>query len=536
MDLAAARDDEAAMALAERQKMQREAIADALKDAREKVAAVDGASDNAAATAADEAITALEGAIAGEALSETDSSVVGAKSALEELKARLGPAKTRLAARIQEEADAEAKAAREAANKVAAAVEDAIKRHSASSVSAPESNGAITEVKISRKDGDTVIALRDADGMKRVETNGRANAQSPGPGWNGDSFSFADPDGVMQKGAVFSNIKSPRGQAYDEFFDATDGAGNNTAYDSTTGQLTFATTATGLKASYFTGGVVPARNGDTTEYSAPGGDTPLNKSGTYRGIPGTFTCSDACTIQRDANGEISITVTTAGLVFKPTLSGDDTPADLFVAGVIPDADYLHFGYWMASSKQRGGSYRHVIDTFADGSGYGNVTDASGETGTATYTGAAGGYYTHEGERDGALTVTSGEFSAEASLTVSFGGPTISANDAFSIKGTISNFIGDGPADQLEDWKLMLETAALNTETSGRTSIVSTGRFSGTTSDSLNPGAEDGEWAGQLYGDSNGNGTGGVPEAVAGEFNGNFENGHVAGAFGAEHAD
>ena len=529
--LATARNDETSKQLLADQNTERDEIAAAVKEAGEKVAAVDSATDNAAATEADAAIQKIRDVIAGlEAVPETDASVIAANAALEQLVARLGPAKTRLAARIKEATDLAEKETREAANKAAAAVENAIKRHNATSVSAVIANSAITEVKLSRKNGDTVISLRDGDGRKRAGDN----ATSPGVGWNGDSFSFTDQDGVMQKGAVFSNIKSAKGQAYDDFFrrPATSGSVNrNTAYNSSTGQLRFDSTSdTGLEATFFTGDVIPARNGDDTNYDAPGGDNPLNTSGTYRGIPGTFTCAAACAISRGDDGTIDIT--SGELAFKPTLSSGQTLADLFVENVIPDAAHLHFGYWMASSKQRDGTYRHVIDTFAGpGGSYAGIGDAPPQgvggrtTGSATYEGAAGGYYTHEDSRDGPLERTHGEFSAEASLKVNFTGNTIPAAEHNRVSGTISNFIGDGPAD-LSDWTLMLKTDTGDGDGYAR---------SGKTSDSQNPGAEDGDWSAWLL-SSDGNNAPQVVDAIMGEFNGNFENGHVAGAFGAEHTE
>ena len=31
--------------------------------------------------------------------------------------------------------------------------------------------------------------------------------------------------------------------------------------------------------------------------------------------------------------------------------------------VVDDADFLHFGYWMSSTMQTDGSYRHEVRTF-----------------------------------------------------------------------------------------------------------------------------------------------------------------------------
>ena len=507
--------------------MQTSAITTAHGAAEAAVDAVTDTSDDDTVMAADKAVMDLRDAITA-ATAVADNVKAGYRAAHTALSNQLAAAKADRTMAMNAAQKAADDKARADMNKASEAIAKAIAAHKPAGGAMLPAALDGSSLKVSRKAGDTVIALRRANGVKEAGTN----AQSPGIGWNGDRFSFVDDDGVMQKGAVFSNIKSATGQTWDKFF-AGHGSTQVTGQIPSNGKLTFANTSGVLKAENFSSLVLPdAPTGSATTTKVIAADDP--RTGTYYGIAGTYLCpSAACTVTRTAAGGIDVAGT---LTFTPT----GKPADIFVASSIPDADYVHFGYWMASAKQRDGSYKHVIDTFAGAStGYNPLTNASNAEKSATYTGAAGGYYVH---RDGAgtdMVVTDGEFGADASLTAKFGGDTIAVADQFSISGTISNFQSDGDAD-LSGWTLMLGQAPMHDGQTMTQIDVGTGptpmaSVAGDTSDAANPGAQGGTWSGTLHGSKTSAANGGImiPEAVVGEFNGNFANGHVAGAFGAE---
>ena len=202
------------------------------------------------------------------------------------------------------------------------------------------------------------------------------------------------------------------------------------------------------------------------------------------------------------------------------------------------ADFLHFGHWMESTMKRDGTRSHVFRTFSgsEAAAYDGIGDV---TGTASYAGAAAGRYVQKTlDPDGtASEVSDGSFTAYADLTATFGNTdgTVAAADQFSIKGEVSNFM-DGGTDL--GWTLELGKANLGDRDSATGEIAAanaTSDFSGMTTGSA--GARIGTWSGTLYG-VDPEETGGVPvlhqppTGVAGEFNGHFANGHVAGAFGA----
>ena len=139
-------------------------------------------------------------------------------------------------------------------------------------------------------------------------------------------------------------------------------------------------------------------------------------------------------------------------------------------------------------------------------------------------------------------VAAGQFSADVGLTAHFGNTStagvvdaghISANETFTISGTVDNF-QDANGDMISDWSMTLNSAHLRAGGEGASANTEyTGSFSGTTGkDTL------GQWTGALFGDSTVDTTAGenaatmYPSGVAGEFTGHFTNGHVIGAFGA----
>ena len=183
-----------------------------------------------------------------------------------------------------------------------------------------------------------------------------------------------------------------------------------------------------------------------------------------------------------------------------------------------------FAYW-ASQNQSNSTI--TVSTFARGGmgddAFATVTNAPQMlTGSAEYNGLAAGYYAMGTE-------SNGEFTADAMLTANFGANTDS--ETITVSGMIDNFMpitGDG---NLSSWNLTLSPFMLNDDNLGTA-------FSGRTSggDAL------GNWNGQFLGSANpginledaADRANDYPEAVVGNFTGHFaNNGHVAGAFGAD---
>ena len=206
-----------------------------------------------------------------------------------------------------------------------------------------------------------------------------------------------------------------------------------------------------------------------------------------------------------------------------------------------DADYLTFGYWVTNERGSGDSlHNYGIETFARGLGGAAGAGASLETGadidgTATYSGAAAGWYVQEvfssvGE---VQTASQGPFTAKASLTATFGQnteQTIGPGHLFSITGDISDFHDANTEAELVGWKLMLHRASMDNGGSLGAFSAATGRDDDTM---------DGEWTGSMHGnvdagEETASAEDNYPTGVVGEFTGHFSNGAVVGAFGATH--
>ena len=246
------------------------------------------------------------------------------------------------------------------------------------------------------------------------------------------------------------------------------------------------------------------------------------EKGTFYGVPGEFVCAnEACKITRTETGQIRFAGGT--LTFDPDENDETELGKLKAKYAAQDESYISFGYWV-TEVTTDGTPKNDIETFTqvvfsnpDGTeeGDGLHETATAIHGSATYAGAAAGWYARF---DGTNTF-SGPFTATASLTANFAGPAIDAADQYKVKGMISNFRGTNVDST---WKLELE------EVDGAVALASLRDFDGTTSG----GGDKGEWRASFYGRDTAEGN--RPTEVAGEFNGNFRNGQVAGAFGATH--
>ena len=254
------------------------------------------------------------------------------------------------------------------------------------------------------------------------------------------------------------------------------------------------------------------------------------RRGTYNGAMGTYRCdrSTDCTVTiGTVDKKLGITAMSAGWVFTP---------DAGATSDVPDTEYLNYGFWLKQTTDSDGIVTYdEVETF-----FGSpITPSSGETlntvtGSATYSGDAVGVYVRDIYTSGGGSVasaTSGHFTADVALKATFGQlnnaqgtGTIAPNMLNTVTGTIDNFMLSG--GEANDWSVALAGT--------RTSSENT--FSG----SANGGGTAGTFNGTFYGavTEDNSGTAAVNESVypshtAGEFNANFSNGTVAGAFGAD---
>lgn len=275
--------------------------------------------------------------------------------------------------------------------------------------------------------------------------------------------------------------------------------------------------------------------------------------GSFNGIPGTFSCAanTACPVVSDDMGMLA---SLTGWTFTPgdALDDEGTPltgsdltdalAALMVQGVVPDPDFMLFGYWIQATEESMGT-THAFLPFADGTmPYGGETGTVGTVvGSATYVGPATGLYMSKGvTRQGQPThpFSSGQFMATATLDAVFGqtaGNTLIPNSTFTLSGRIENFMNaDGEMIDAM-WSVSLERTligAANTGTGGGDGTANT--FSGATM-GMNLAGDAGTYSGRFYGPSTAAADGSIPlpTSAAGIFDAHFTNGHVRGAFAVD---
>ena len=292
--------------------------------------------------------------------------------------------------------------------------------------------------------------------------------------------------------------------------------------------------------SLFNSGGFPSGNNRFIDYEDDPDTSSVDErkfTGTFSGISGTFTCTTAtCRAENDGNGML------AKLEGTWTFTPDGLQDDTKVRGVIPDQDYLSFGFWLQETV-KDGETTYGVSTFYGGKDVYDVSGSNGQgamsqlVGSATYKGDATGLFVKKtftvGE-DGAVVGTptsAGQFTAYAELA-KFGGAEYGTASDFEILGTVSHFRHDGQMID-ENWEVKLEDAGFADDKSSNHMAT----FSGSTS--TGPGSTPGEWNGGFFGNPGADDPAGVvdttddyPTIVAGEFTGHFENGNVIGAFGA----
>ena len=245
--------------------------------------------------------------------------------------------------------------------------------------------------------------------------------------------------------------------------------------------------------------------------------------GTYRGADGTYTCSGTANCTVTVNDKGAVTGITGAWIFTP---------DMGATSDQPDYDYLHYGFWLQKTADADGVLTYnEVQTFA-GSSIDPSGDVTAVTGKATYEGGATGVYVHsEVNSDGTpVATTAGQFAADVSLTATFAqtvddvatttvneGDTIAPNMLNTLTGSISNFAlehGEG-----QQWLVALQG---DIEPNA-----------GTAAGTANGGGTAGTYTATFHGSVTAvEGVVPKPSSVVGEFDANFSNGSVAGAFGA----
>ena len=359
-----------------------------------------------------------------------------------------------------------------------------------------------------------------------------------GGNWVSNAYTQTNQAGnVTVEGVLYNDIEDPTPARYAAFFANATSSGltfltTSAVGDGENGALTFATGGFGAGDSsdkfMFSGfSADPGTNFDlpnANDPTTPGVDN--ERVGSFFGIEGKFTCggSVACNARVNSEGALVFlgdwSFTPDGFVAGAAAADDgSTPATgTMVQGVTPDLDYMEFGYWLEKTTARDGTVSYKVNLYENGMR--EVTGIGSAEGTATYAGPATGVFMKKTVApDGSPTspFSSGQFTADAMLTASFGGGTVGTSHQNTVTGTITNFM-DSAGASIADWKLTLSRSATSTD----------GSFEGMTS-----GYKDGptgDWAGNFYGE-NPAAADDRPGSAAGTFNGHFMNGHVAGAFG-----
>ena len=189
-----------------------------------------------------------------------------------------------------------------------------------------------------------------------------------------------------------------------------------------------------------------AKSNIPTSYKYVGGSTGGSIDGSFRDIPGTFTCaapgtcptSTGLTSFPERRRDGSIVGTEANDTNTPAVAGDTwtfKPDDKEATIDDPDKDYLSFGYWLSGTTGFGVWYdgsKAVANVAAD------ITDIDD---TVTYTGVAAGKYVTKS--DVPNDAAAGYFTARAVLTADFTLEEQTVDRAGTIKGTISKFVDEG---------------------------------------------------------------------------------------------
>ena len=268
---------------------------------------------------------------------------------------------------------------------------------------------------------------------------------------------------------------------------------------------------------------------------------------TLYGVPGMLACpateEPGCvTEDPDDDKMISFTGQPTFTPEVPSDADENTPFDDILVTLIEpgktitDGDYLQFGYWITKTGSET-KPKYNIHTFAENSGFGDTTSSIANLrGSASYSGGAAGVYVlKEGDPSNNPDLYNGEFIAGVDLKAQFGDDTgdIGYGKQWKITGSIDNFRSSTPDHDLSGWELTLEADLGDDRGTTDRGKVDTPSLSLTKPMTMG-GGNTGTWNASFFGNVDADGDAeDYPEAIVGEFNGHFANGHVVGAFGAE---
>ena len=231
-------------------------------------------------------------------------------------------------------------------------------------------------------------------------------------------------------------------------------------------------------------------------------------TGSYRDVPGTFTCgSGGCTVSTAENGTVTVTGT---MNFEPTDPAATYPRQ--------DASYVYFGWWL--NKPASATATHMVEAFAGTNGGTPAAISAAMEGKATYSGPAIGKYVVQTSTAGVVTASeAGHFTALATLNADF----LSDANLGTISGKVDGFDTSGEADG-SGWRVNLKEYTLTTDANvnARTSVS----FGGLTADNA------GAWRGTFYDAGTGDA---APGTIIGTFDAHDAGGsaNISGAFGAK---
>ena len=447
------------------------------------------ASDEAASDDMDVTRLDQELMAARDALTMAQAKVMELEGQLEDVRSELTQFKLD-AADVLTKADKDERIAREA--KIRAAIEE----NSVAGAAKAYPLG-ITEQAITRDAAGAITV--DVNGATEDDYSGGATTAGSGD-WNHVTMTKAnDDDETMDTLVIYTDIKAPTSAVISE----------HDAY--TGGALPIMIMSADGHQDIIELGDPPTGN-QVTGYSQ---DDEFD--GTWRGIPGTYTCT-TLTCSTSLNDDEEALFTDGNeLSFDP----DSSSATYDVA----DTAYTYFGWWL--NKPEENTETHDVEVFAGGTENHAVTVLGAIEGTASYVGSAAGKYATQTSVAGTQTDAAvGHFTADASLKAKFG----DGDDKGSIEGSVRNFVLDDGTSP--SWSVTLESISLETD-----GDYTDGVFNGTTEVNFGSGSTAteggaGTWQGSFYGDTDAAADDDAPGTVAGTFDARTPSAAVIGGFGA----
>ena len=481
----AVREAQTGLDTAGRMAAQRTAITNAVTMARTAVNGVKNTSTDTEVGAADQAITALEAAIAGAAdLPEGDSDVASARGTLTTLMAQLNTAKTARTAYLATKAEEDTKAMAA----LGKAMHAALGGTPTANTTALNNLDLTTAPEIDLSDGLSVDAVQGAGRLHDTEAVGdpasvtlKAGAAAEELGsWMGKNYAHTNTGTkVVNEALVYTNQGAPDTKAFGDVYEVAEAnAGAAPAFTAIKGSLTVDGTDAAVRARVT--GAAFTHSGTQT-HTIDSNTGIFTTRGYYDGAPGQYRCTGACSSANDGKGSPSALVGTWH--FKP-----DSGAMVSQ----PDANYLYYGWWVSKDKD---GMPTAASAFTGVNGaIAALTDdpVSAVEGSATYSGNAAGKFAMSNALDG--TGDAGHFTATVELTAKFG-----SNDAPNnggVSGTINDFMANGES---VPWSVALHRAPWGTA-GAFTSTSSAGTTADGTTWSIdgNAAPESGTWSGQMY--------------------------------------